>query len=567
MQAELRAARDAILTGQAEAAVAPLADHVAAYPADFEARYWLASALLQAGDGDGATAALEDARTLHGLAVARSLDADLARLRADPEYGAQVASQLYGRGLVAMASVAWSLSLAAGRIDANALVSYGLSLQHQGRVEEASDVFRLAAETFPSPGVHQFLLFPQIFCHGGDARHAAEARAWAELYAQAPAPAPHANQTLAGRRLRIGYVAPNFAGSQLRQFITPVLEHHDPVKMEVTLYPADAATETGWPSWIKVRPIGHLGDIEAAALIRQDGIDVLTDCWGHTAGSRLGVFARRPAPVQNGWINFIQTTGLSQIDHVLHAGSDDPPDTEGLFAETIWPLGPVFTAFRPASGRLPSVGTPAKQAGVVTLGSFNHPAKMSDGVLAAWATLLRNAPETRLLLKYRYFTDPVLQRVTQARFAAHGVAPERLVFAGHTAGEEYYRSFQAVDLMLDGWPAPGSTTTLEALSNGVPVLAMIGERMTLGGFYARSALEACGLPELITRSPEAFVARGLELVSDVEALDALRVRVRPSFESGPFCDEAGFTRTLENAFVAMFERWQRDQAPAARGAA
>ena len=129
------------------------------------------------------------------------------------------------------------------------------------------------------------------------------------------------------------------------------------------------------------------------------------------------------------------------------------------------------------------------------------------------------------------------------------------MFEGHSEGADYFKAFQKVDLMLDCWPAPGSTTTLETLSNGVPVLAMIGETPNAGGVYAQSILRAVGLTDLVTRTPEQFVARALELTSDLDALDQLRARVRPNFDQGPICDEAAFARGLERAYVQMFERW------------
>jgi len=564
MAADLTAGREALLEGRPEAAAPIFAAGVENDPRDYEARYWLASALTLLGDPDGAEQALTDARTLHALAAARELGADLQQLRADPAYANKIALQLYGQGLVAVASVIWGMAITAGAVDAQTLGSYALSLQHQGRVEEASSVYRATAENFPIAAIHQYSVYAQLFCEDGERRHAMEARTWADLYAKAPAPAPHANKRLNGRRLRVGYVAPNFAGSQLRQFIAPILESHDPAAVEVVLYPTDAASETGWPAWIEVHPIGQLSDADAAALIRRDRIDVLNDCWGHTGGSRLGVFAYKPAPVQAAWINFFQTTGLPQMDYVFHAASDDPPDTVGLFSEQIWPLGPVFTPFRPAAGRLPPAPTPARATDLVTFGSFNHPAKLSPEALSTWGDLLRNKPDSRLFLKYRYFVDPVLQRATQSRFAARGVAPERLVFAGHSTGEDYFKAFQDVDLMLDSWPAPGSTTTLEALSNGVPVLAMVGEAPNTGGFYARTILQAVGLGDLATTSPEAFVGRALELTADLDALDRLRARVRPSFDGSAICDEAGFTPGLEDAYRQMFERW-RSQVPARPG--
>ena len=558
MEPELAAGREALLAGRPADAAPIFAALVEKDSADFEARYWLASALLLLGKPDAAEQALSDARTLQALAAARQMGADLTRLSSDAAYANLIASQLYGQGHVAMASVAWGMAISAGASDPQVYANYALSLQHQGRVEEASDVYRATAQHFHSPALQQFLVYAQLFCRDGEHRHFAEARAWAERYARVPPPAPHVNPARAGRKLRIGYVAPNFAGSQLRQFVTPIFESHDPEAVEVVLYPAKAASETVWPEWIAVHPIGDLDDPAAAELIRRDRIDVLVDLWGHTAGSRLGLFARKPAPVQTAGINFFQTTGVAEIDYVLSAVSEEPPDLRAQFVEELWPVAPVFTPFRPAEGRLPPAPTPALAAGHVTFGSFNHPAKLSHEAMDAWAQVLRCAPEARLLLKYRYYGDPVMQRQTRAQFAARGVAPERIDFAGHSTGEDYFRSFQQIDLMLDSWPTPGSTTTLDALSNGVPVLAMVGDPVNLGGFYARSILRASGLPELAAPTPDAFVDTALALAADTTALQALRARVRPGFDDGPLCDEAGFARQIEAAFAGMFDRWRSD---------
>jgi predicted O-linked N-acetylglucosamine transferase (SPINDLY family) len=444
------------------------------------------------------------------------------------------------------------MRLSCGELTSHALLSYGLALQHQGRSEEASLVFRAAVETFPSASLHQFLLYPQLLCENGDARFAAEARAWASLYAPAAPAQVHAGGSRKARTLRVGYVAPTFANSQVRQFIAP-------------LYPTNAEPEAAWPAHIAVHPIGDLSDAEAVNLIREDGIDVLNDCWGHSAGSRLGLFAMRAAPVQVAWINYIQTTGLEQMDYVLHADCDEPSGVEGLFTEQIWRIGPVFNAFRPSAARLPPSPTPARRTGRAMFGSFNHPAKLSNATIETWAAILRRAPDALLTLKYRYFVDPVLQRATQARFAAFGVAPDRLVFAGHSAGEDYFRSFGDIDLFLDTWPAPGSTTTLEALSNGVPVLVLAGPTLTFGGgLYSRSIVQAAGLPELVATSPEDFVDRAIGLTADIERLDALRARVRPGFEGGAICDERGFTSRIETAFCTMYDLYQQG---ARRGAA
>ena len=558
---DLAAGREALLAGDPRGAVEALAAPSPRTPADLEARYWLASARLTARDPEAA-AALDEARTMHALIAVRDLGVDLARCQADAAYAGEIAGQLYGHKLIAMSAVIRGLAVSNGADDVQTLLSFALALQHQGRMEEACEVFRAAGEAFPSAAVRQFQIYPQVFAEDGDARCFAAARDWARLFAPARPTPPHANPGRQGRRLRLGYFAPRFAGCQLQQFIAPLLENHDPETVAVTLYPAQAATETGWPSWIEVHPTGGLDDAQVAAMIRADGIDVLSDCWGHTAGSRLPVFAHRPAPVQAGWINFIQSTGLEQMDYVPYADGDVPDGVAQAYTERLWPIGPVFNAFRPSAGRLPPAPTPALATGQVTFGSFNHPAKLSDPALDAWAAAMRGVPGSRLLLKYGYFADPVLQRVTQARFAARGVEPERVVFAGHSTGEAYFQAFRQVDLMLDAWPAPGSTTTLDALSNGAPVL--VKATANVAGLYASAILRACGLPELVCPTPEAFVARAVELASDLGKLDALRVRVRPGFDNGPICDEAGFTRRVEAAFGEMFDLWR---AKSARGAA
>ena len=166
---------------------------------------------------------------------------------------------------------------------------------------------------------------------------------------------------------------------------------------------------------------------------------MLIDCWGHSAGSRLGVFARNAAPVQVAWINFVQTTGLERMDYVLHADTMDAPGTAELFTETVVSTGEVIIPFRPHPNRPPTAPTPALRLGRITFGSFNHPAKLSDATVQAWGRILRR-PGSQLLLKYRYFVDPVLQSVTRARFAAERVDPSRIHFQGHSEGAEYLAS-------------------------------------------------------------------------------------------------------------------------------
>lgn len=530
-----------------------------ANPADYESRYWLYSALVAGGHGEIAGDTLADARNIHAVSVIRSAGGDMERFRADPAYCGVLGTQLYGADLMGPATLAFGKALDFDNLDPAILVSYGLSMQHQGRMDEAIAVFSLAAETFPTPAIHGFLIYSLFHAPDRLKRVSDEARKWAARYAQPHTPQRpiFAGERTTNRRLRIGYVGPSFSRNQVAQFLVPVLEAHDPAAVEVFLYCADPSNEVGLPDHCKMRAIGTMSDADVVKRIRADKIDVLIDVWGHTAGSRLPVFGHRPAPVQVAWINFVQTTGLDTMDYVLHADSMAVDGTTQYFTEQIWPMGEVMVPYRPAPDRLATAPTPALKNGYITFGSFNNPAKISEPTVAAWARILCAKSTNRLVLKYRYYVDPVLQRVTQARFAAYGVEPEQLEFRGHSTGGEYLASFSDIDLALDPSPSPGGTTTCDALSNDVPVLTLKGN-----DFFSRIGLPVllpCGLTELIADDWDDYVARALSLTADVQALDRLRQRVRPAFEASSYRDEAGFTRRLEGTFREMYARWLNGQ--------
>jgi predicted O-linked N-acetylglucosamine transferase (SPINDLY family) len=547
--------RAALARGDVAEAIDLLHAVTEARPADHESRYWLYSALVAGGHSGLAGPILADARNLHAVSVIRSVGGDMERFRTDPAYCGALGLQLYEAKLMGPATLALGKGLDFDNLDPALLVSYGLSMQHQGRMAEAIDVFTAAAEMFPTPQIHAFLIYPLFHAPDRLKRVSEEARKWAALHA-----APHtpkvpvfAGERTASRRLRIGYVGPSFTRNQVAQFLTPVLEAHDPEAVEVFLYCTDPAGEAGLPDHCKVRAIGALSDAEVVKRIRADKIDILIDVWGHTAGSRLGVFGHRPAPVQVAWINFVQTTGLETMDYVLHADSMAVEGTAQYFTETVWPIGPVVTPCRLSPHRQPAGPTPALKAGHVTFGSFNNPAKISETTVEAWSRILCARPDDRLVLKYAYYIDPVLQRVTRARFAAYGVDPDQLEFRGHSTGVDYWREFADIDLALDPSPCPGGTTSCDALASGVPVLTQWGD-----DFFSRIGVPVvlpCGLPELIADDWDDYVQRALDLTADPEALDALRRKTRAGFEASPYRDEVGFTRNLEDVFRQMYGRW------------
>jgi protein O-GlcNAc transferase len=555
--------RSALFAGNPALAATLFNEVAQADPGDFESRYWLYSALVTTGGAEAAHQALQEARDLHAIAALRGAGVDMERIRDDKAYCAQIGMQLYAANMMGPASFCLGRALDFEALQSQTMLSYALSLQHQGRMDEAIDVFTALAEIFKNPQIHQFLLYPLFHAQDRVRRVSEETRKWADLYAAplTPAKPAFANDRTPGRRLRVGYLAPNFTRGQLAQFIVPVLEAHNPEAVEVFVYCADPAAETTLPASCKIRSTGGVSDTDVVAQIRLDRIDILVDLWGYTAGSRMTVFARRPAPIQISWMNFIQTTGLACMDYVLHGDCMKVDGTAPYFTEEIWYLGDVMTPSRPAADRPDPTPTPALKNGYVTFGAFINPAKLNEMTIAAWALILRDRPDDRLVLKYGYFVDPVLQRVTRARFAAYGARPEQLEFRGRSDGVDYLREFQDIDLALDPSPCPGGTGSFDALANGVPVLTQMGD-----DFYARiGPLIAlpCGLPELVADDWDDYIVRAHALTADLYALNALRAKTRAGYDASPYRDEAGFILKLESAYCEMFARWVAADAEAA----
>jgi predicted O-linked N-acetylglucosamine transferase (SPINDLY family) len=540
--------RSALLAGNVDEALLRLTTQINDEPSSFTLLYDLYAACLAAGDDASARDALNTAASLHAIEIMRESNVDLSRFSTDSDYAFQICSAYYQLEHPGVASVAAGRAIHLGLMDEQVLKTYGLSLQHQGRVEEATEIYRAGADGLASASMHQFLMYALFFVPDGVERNSQEAMRWAEQFARVVASVPQIPKPLAGRRLKIGYVAPNFSTLQLAQFLVPILEAHDRTRVEITLYTTSMAAEAGLTA-DRVVEIGRLSDDQAKAAIMRDGIDVLIDTWGHTAGNRMGIFARRAAPVQVSWINYVQTTGLRTMDYALHADSMEVEGTNKLFTEKIWYLGDLTIPYRPKCRAQTPSPAPALVNGYVTFGCFNHPAKVSEVSVFHWAEILKAVPTAKLLLKYRYYRDPLVRAQFCARFAAVGIDQSRLLFEAHSLGDDYLAAFGRVDLMLDPSPCPGGTTTCDAVANSVPVVTLAGDN-----FYSRIGVQVvagAGIPEMVAESWDQYIQIAVGLAENVEVLAATRARLGSGFETSVLRDEVNFTRHLEDVFFEM----------------
>nr|QQZ51520.1 hypothetical protein JKL49_11290 [Phenylobacterium glaciei] len=286
LDAEIAQARADVAAGRIVEAVDRLQTLIEVPIYDHRLHYAMAAALGAVGDVEGQRSWLLDAQTFHALqAISEQDGVDMARFVSEPDYALQIGDQAYADGKMGLAAAAFGQRAAAGR-DVLCDHAMGLSLLHQGRVQEAITAFTLAADTYKSSIAHEFLLYACFFAENGVRLHAAEARRWAQLYAPppqtCPSPIPTSPAASCGSDM-----SPHLLRSQLNPFIVPVLENHDLDQLDVFIYCADPKTEIGIRA-TAVRGIETLSDIDAASLIASDGIDILIDLWGHTADGRLG---------------------------------------------------------------------------------------------------------------------------------------------------------------------------------------------------------------------------------------------------------------------------------------
>lgn len=435
----------------------------------------------------------------------------------------------------------------------------GELLAQQGRVAEAADAFREALRLEPGLAVaHSSLLIALNFDPAlTPAELLAEHRRWEEQHARVtplgPAPGhdrdPH-------RRLRVGYVSPDLIRHVLIHFFEPVLAHHDPRAVEAVCYSdvllGDAVTDRlrslahGW------RDIHGRSDAEVAAQVRADGMDLLVDLAGHTGG-RLGLFARRPAPVQLTWLGYPATTGLAAIHYRLTDAVADPPGEPSCHTEELVRLPGGFCAYLPPREAPPVAPPPCQERGHVTFGSLHKLAKLNDAVLDLWCELLRVVPSARLLV----FRDCLRGGVAEdfrRRFLRRGLGEDRVLLR-HEApgGGSYLAAYRDVDVLLDAFPWGGHATACEALWMGVPVVTLRGGRHA--GRMVASVLTQVGLCALAAGTPEEYVAQAAALAGDCERLASLRSGLREQVRRSPLCDGAAFTRQLEAAYRAVWRRW------------
>lgn len=358
--------------------------------------------------------------------------------------------------------------------------------------------------------------------------------------------------------LRVGYISGFFHEENYMKPIWGLINHHNRDRFEIHLFSETAESEIS-KGCIKdprdmFHHIGRLSNDDVAKRIEESGIDILVDLNGYSRVERLPLFARRPAPIIVAWFNMYATTGMDCFDYLIGDQHVIPAEEESYYSEKIVRVPGSYLTFE-VNYPVPEVVPPPCVAnGCITFGSLASQYKITPEVVGVWSRILRECPDSRLILKNTALGSAGNRDFVQKLFAGFGISSERLELDGPSEHFTFLQKYGQIDIALDSFPYNGGTTTTEALWQGVPVLTFWGDRWA--SRTSASILRAAHLGEYVADDLEGYVKQAVELAHCPQTparLDQLRMGLRERLARSPVCDTAGFARNMENQYVRMWE--------------
>jgi protein O-GlcNAc transferase len=448
--------------------------------------------------------------------------------------------------------------------NAEHLTNFGNLLRDDRQVDEALVLYDQALAARPDfVTAASVRIFSMHLSPHGDAQSLfQEHRRWDQIFGQPLRSEilPHLNDRQKDRRLRIGYVSADFREHSVVFFVENLLLHHDRKQIEVFCYSdvthPDEITARLMKSADHWRESVSWNHAQLAQQIREDRIDILVDLAGHTSGSRLLTFARKPAPVQVTYCGYPNTTGLAAMDYRLTDQWADPsPQADALHTEKLVRLPRSFLCYRPPASAPPIGPLPSLANGVVTFGSFNALAKITAPMMAVWSQILRQVPRSRLLIKsHSGLSDSAPRERLLEIFGSLGIEADQIeLIAKIPQMSAHLELYHRVDIALDTYPYHGTATTCEALWMGVPVITLAGQSHV--SRVGVSLLNNVGLSELVANEPDDYVQLAMNIAKDSSRLSKLRAGMRDRLLASPLLDGSAFARELEKAYRQMWRAW------------
>ena len=474
----------------------------------------------------------------------------------------------------------------------------GFALQSIGEMEEALSHYKTSLELRPDdPNVHSTVLHQMLWLADWEdyaARydrmmerfHTAkksvnpftfvlfpttpeEQRQCAAYYVQDKYPVQRdlaAARTYAPKppRIKIGYLSCDFQDHATALLMAELFELHDHDRFEIKAYSygqddGQSMRQRIMAACDTFTDLFSASHQDAAQCILDDGVHILVEMKGFTNHTRLEIPALRPAPIQASWLGYPGTVGGDFIDYILTDSFITPPGFESHFTEKVVRLPDCYQpndrqrAIAPETPSRAACGLP--ETGFV-FASFNKTYKINPELFDVWMRILQGTPGSVLWL---WESNDSVIRNLRREAEARGVAGSRLFFASYMTIADHLARYRVVDLALDPFPCTSHTTGSDALWAGCPMVTCAGE--TFASRVAGSLLLNVGLPDLVTHTQEAYETLVLALANDSGRLAAIRQQLQEALASAPLFDSQRYTRGLEAAYEAMWQRFESGLAP------
>lgn len=435
-----------------------------------------------------------------------------------------------------------------------------MDLVRIGQTQEGVALLQKAARKMPQNATlgSNLLLYLNYLPDADQQMSFDEHKRWGRIHAPAnKARTSHNNVADPDRRLRVGYISPDFHDSSVAYFFESLLDGHDDEAVEVYGYGSvklpDQITKRLKPKFDCYRNICGVDDEMAAHTIKQDRIDILVDLAGHTNSNRLPVLTYKPAPIQVTYLGYPNTTGIEAVDYRFTDNLADLPESQEFYTEELVFLPEGFLCYRPPDFAPPVAPLPAVRKGYVTFGSFNNSCKVSPLIMELWAKILKANDNFHFLLKFQGGNDQGLKNRYFRDFERLGIGQERVCICGWKSPVEHLHLYKEVDIALDTHPYHGTTTTCEALWMGVPTVSLVGKRHA--SRVGLSILTRVGLGSFATSTPQDYVAKATSIAENLQDLAKIRSSMRQRMASSVLCDARGFAHSVEAAYRNMWHRW------------
>jgi predicted O-linked N-acetylglucosamine transferase (SPINDLY family) len=429
-----------------------------------------------------------------------------------------------------------------------------------GQKEKGIELLKAAVEKMPNNNqAWSTLLCSMHYFQDIDRAEIFEmSRQWAGINAPANTEDKHFDNSLeSDRKLRIGYISPDFREHSVIYLFEPLLDEHSRDVVEVYGYGnvafTDKTTSRIASKFDHYRNVYALDDKSIADVIEKDGIDILVDMAGHMGDNALGVMSYKPAPIQVTWLGYPDTTGMSQVDYRLTDEIADPAGSEEFHSEELVYLPDGFLCYNPGEVAPATSASPFNDNGYITFGCFNNSAKINPALIELWSRILKAVPDSKLLLKFKSGGDDEVKALFIRQFEQCGISSDRIMISGWLRSPEHLKLYNQVDIALDTFPYNGTMTTLQSLLMAVPVVSLVGEHhMSRVGL---SILSRLGLEFFAAATADEYVSKASALAANFESLDKIRMSMRNRLAASPLCNNRGFAIKVEQAYRTMWHKY------------